>query len=291
MSGVIVPADLFRSDELVAHVRRIEDLGYDTAWITDLFGRHIYVTAAHLLANTERIRIGTGIAHIYGRDAIDSEQAARTLAEFSGGRFVHGLGVSHPVAAEMRGMPWEPPVGKSRDYLHAMRGQLPLSTAAPDPEVPLYLAAHGPKMLGVAAEAADGAMSYMQTPEGCAAAREILGDDKALNVVVPSCLTSDPEIGRAMGRRALAMYLPLPAYQRVWARYGFDESDWTAPGSDALVDRFFNWGPEEAIAARMQALRDAGATDLIVGASPSVPDDPTSMWTILEALSPTRQRS
>lgn len=286
VTGVIVPADMFGPDDLVAHVRRLEELAYDTAWITDMFGRHIYVTAAHLLAHTDRIRIGTGIAHIYGRDAIDSAQAARTLAELSGGRFVQGLGVSHPIAAEMRGMEWEPPLGKSRDYLTAMRSELPLSTAAPDPDVPLYLAAHGPKMLGVAAEAADGAMSYMQTPEGCADARAILGPDKALNVVVPSCLTSDAETGRAMGRRALAMYLPLPAYQRVWARYGFDESDWAAPGSDALVDRFFNWGSEDTVAARMQALLDAGATEIIVGASPSDPGDPASMWTILEALAP-----
>lgn len=286
VSGVIVPADMFRPDDLVAHVRRLEDLGYDTAWITDMFGRHIYVTAAHLLANTERIRIGTGIAHIYGRDAIDAAQAARTLAEYSGGRFVQGLGVSHPIAAEMRGMEWEPPVRKSRDYLAAMRGDLPLSSPAPDPQVPLYLAAHGPKMLGVAAELADGAMSYMQTPAGCESARTILGPDKDLNVVVPSCITTDPEVGRAMGRRALAMYLPLPAYHRVWARDGFDETDWTAPGSDRFIDQYYNWGSAADVVARMQALLDAGASNIIVGASPSDPTDSASLWSALEALAP-----
>lgn len=283
-TGVIVPADMFGPEDLVDHVRRLEELGYDTAWITDMFGRHIYVTAAHLLANTERIKIGTGIAHMYGRDAIDSAQAARSLAEFSGGRFVQGLGVSHPIAAEMRGMTWEPPVAKSREYLTAMRADLPLSTATPDPQVPLYLAAHGPKMLGVAAAVADGAMSYMQTPAGCAAAREILGPDKALNVVVPSCVTVDPDVGRSMGRRALAMYLPLPAYQRVWARDGFDDGDWAEPGSDRLVDRFFNWGPTEVAVGRMQALLDAGATSIIVGMSPSERSDPTSIWAGLEAV-------
>lgn len=285
-SGVIVPADMFRPDALVAHVRRLEELGYDTAWITDMFGRHIYVTAAHLLANTERIRIGTGIAHIYGRDAIDAAQAARTLAELSGGRFVQGLGVSHPVAAEMRGMEWEPPVGKSRDYLAAIRGDLPLSTPPPEPPVPLYLAAHGPKMLGVAAEVADGAMSYMQTPDGCVAARSILGPDKDLNVVVPSCITTDPEVGRAMGRRALAMYLPLPAYHRVWRRDGFDESDWSSPGSDRFIDQYYNWGSAESVASRMDALVAAGATNIIVGASPSDPSDPESIWVTLQALAP-----
>ena len=41
-------------------------------------------------------------------------------------------------------------------------------------------------------------MSYMQTPDGCAAARAILGPDKALNVVVPSCLTDDADIKRGL---------------------------------------------------------------------------------------------
>lgn len=284
VTGVIVPADMFRPDDLVAHVQRLEELGYETAWITDMFGRHIYVTAAHLLAATRRLRVGTGIAHIYGRDAVDSAQAARTLAELSGGRFVHGLGVSHPIAAEMRGLVWEPPVAKSRAYLQAMRGELPLSTAAPDPQVPLYLAAHGPKMLAVAAELADGAMSYMQTPDGCAAARTILGPTKALNVVVPSCITTDAAVGRAMGRRALAMYLPLPAYHRVWRTDGFDETDWASPGSDRLIDRYYNWGSEADVTARMQALVDAGATSIIVGASPNDPEDRESVWQTLEAL-------
>ncbi|MEM7288016.1 MAG: LLM class flavin-dependent oxidoreductase [Actinomycetota bacterium] len=284
-TGVIVPADMFRPDDLVTHVRRLEELGYKTAWITDMFGRHIYVTAAHLLANTERIRIGTGVAHIYGRDAVDAAQAARTLTELSGGRFVQGLGVSHPVAAEMRGLAWEPPVAKSRDYLAAIRGELPLST--PDePPTPLYLAAHGPKMLAVAAEHADGAMSYMQTPDGCASARAILGPDKHLNVVVPSCITTDADVGRAMGRRALAMYLPLPAYHRVWRRDGFDESDWAAPGSDRFIDEYYNWGASADVVRRMEALLEAGATDIIVGASPNDPADPASIWSTLEALAP-----
>ena len=285
-TGVIVPADRYSPQELVDHVRRLESLGYGTAWITDMFGRHIYVTAAHILANTDRIRVGTGIAHMYGRDAVDSAQAARTLAELSAGRFVQGLGVSHPIAAEMRGLAWESPLTKSREYLGAMRGALPLSTSAPDPDVPLFLAAHGPNMLAVAAEVADGAMSYLQTPEACADARLILGPDKALNVVVPSCITADAEIGRAMGRKALSIYLPLPAYHRLWARYGFDASDWTAPGSDRLIDRVFNWGDEALVRSRMQELLDAGATTIIVGASPSDPADANSIWNTLEALSP-----
>ena len=81
VGGVIVAADMMAPGELVEYVQRLESLGYDSVWIPDMFGREIYVTAAHLLANTTTIRVGSGIAHVYGRDAIASAQAARTLAE------------------------------------------------------------------------------------------------------------------------------------------------------------------------------------------------------------------
>ena len=82
------------------------------------------------------------------------------------------------------------------------------------------------------------------------------------------------------------MYLPLPAYHRVWARDGYDETDWAAPGSDRFIDQYYNWGPQSSVVERMQALLDAGATNIIVGASPSDPADSESIWVTLEALAP-----
>ena len=124
IGGVIVPADAFGATELVEYVRRLESLGYDSVWIPDMFGREIYVTCAHLLANTTTINVASGIAHVYGRDAIASAQAARTLSELSGGRFIHGVGISHPPAAELRGLSWEPPIAKMRTYLIEMRAAM-----------------------------------------------------------------------------------------------------------------------------------------------------------------------
>ena len=136
-------------------------------WITDIFGREIYVTAGHVLARTTRIKVATRIAQIYGRDPIASAQAARTLSEFSGGRFIEGLGVSHLIASQMRGVLWENPMEKARSYIGALRGPLPIHTPAVYPPVPIYLAAHGPRMLAVAGEVADGANVYEQTPDRC----------------------------------------------------------------------------------------------------------------------------
>jgi probable F420-dependent oxidoreductase len=287
-TAVMVPGDAMTPTALVQHVQRLEELGYPSAWITDVFGREIYVTAAHLLANTSSIKIASGIAHIYGRDALASEQAGRTLSELSGGRFIQGLGVSHPVAAQMRGLEWENPVSKMRDYVMAMRAELPLHTPANAPHVPIYIAAHGPKMMALAAEVADGANTYMQPPEHTAASRATLGPDKDLTVVLPSCLTADPEVGRAAGRRALSIYLPLPAYQRQWRTHGFNEDDWADGGSDRLVDAYINWGDIDSIRSRMNAHVEAGATGIALAALPGDPSVRGSAWELLEAAAPGR---
>lgn len=288
VNGVILAADAMSRDELLDTVLRLETLGYDTAWVTDMYGREIYVTAGWLLAKTSRIRIASGIAHIYGRDAIASIQAGRTLSELSGGRFVQGVGVSHPIAATMRGLEWVNPVDKASSYLAAMRGETPLSVRAGADTVPLYLAAHGPKMLGVAARHADGANIYMQLPEYMVDARAILGPEKVLNVVLPCCLTTDRESGLAAGRMALSIYLPLPAYQRQWAKQGFDESDWSGKGSDRLVEAYIPWGDAEAIATRMRRYLDAGATNIVVSSLPADRRNPETKWGLLEAFAPNR---
>lgn len=286
VGGMILAADSMDKQELLETVLRLERLGYDTAWLTDMYGREIYVTAAWLLAQTSRIRVASGIAHIYGRDAIASAQAGLTLSELSGGRFVQGVGVSHPIAATMRGLEWENPVDKASSYLAAMRGDTPLSIRSTTDSVPLFLAAHGPKMLGVAAEHADGANIYMQLPDYMSYARGILGPGKELNVVLPCCLTTDRSIGLAAGRAALSIYLPLPAYQRQWAKQGFSDSDWSGKGSDRLVEAYVPWGDVDTVAARMTEYLDAGASKIIVSSLPTDHRDPSSRWSLLEAFAP-----
>jgi probable F420-dependent oxidoreductase len=183
----------------------------------------------------------------------------------------------------MRGIPWENPVQKTREYVNALRGPLPIMAPAVYEPVPIYIAAHGPKMLVVAGEVADGANTYMQTPEHTTHARGLVGANKVLNVVLPCCLTTDPAIGRAVGRAMVSIYLPLPAYQRQWASQGFDESDWTNGGSDRLVDTYVAWGSIETIHNRMQEHIDAGANSIIMAAGGYSPEN---SWELLEATAP-----
>ena len=283
VAGIMTVADMMQPKDLIAHVQRLESTGHLSAWLPDIFGREIYVTAGFILHHTTKIKVASGIAHMYGRDAICSSQAARTLSELSGGRFIHGLGVSNTIASEMRGIPWENPVQKTREYVNALRGPLPIMAPAVYEPVPIYIAAHGPKMLAVAGEVADGVNTYMQTPEHTTHARGLVGADKVLNVVLPCCLTTDPAIGRAVGRAMVSIYLPLPAYQRQWASQGFDESDWTNGGSDRLVDTYVAWGSIETIRNRMQEHIDAGANSIIMAAGGHSPEN---SWELLEATAP-----
>ena len=76
-------------------------------------------------------------------------QARQTLAELSGGRFVLGLGVSHPPMAVARGHEWISPVAKMRGYLEALR-ETRVQSPQPAEQAPIFVAAHGPGLLGVA---------------------------------------------------------------------------------------------------------------------------------------------
>ena len=284
--GVIVNVDGYALDALVAHIRRIEALGYESVWITDMFGRDVYVTAGYLLAHTERIKVGSGIVPIYGRDATASAQAARTLDEMYGGRFIHGLGLSHASMAEARGHVWQDPIAKATTYVTEVRAATLLRPPLAGRDVPVYLAAHGPKMLAGPARVADGVLTYMQTPRACAELRTTVGPDTTVNLMMPCCLTTDAAVGRRMGRNALRIYLSLPAYQRLWRREGFAPADWADGGSDALVDTYMNWGDRDAITGRLRRCLDAGISNIIVSAAPSRRGDPDSVWPLLEALAP-----
>ena len=72
-------------------------------------------------------------------------------------------------------------------------------------------------------------------------------------------LTTDPDKARAVGRKALDIYLNLANYLNSWKRLGFTDDDVARPGSDRLVDAVVAYGTPEAIAARLNEHLDAGA--------------------------------
>jgi probable F420-dependent oxidoreductase len=160
-------------------VGRLERAGYRAAWTNEaLGGKDALVQVAVLLAATERMVFGTGIANIWAREPQMAHGAAALLAQAYPGRFVLGLGVGYPEQAASTGREFGRPLATMRDYLDRMAA--PAQPPAPDAAYPRIIAANGPKMLALAGEIADGAIPAMQPPEFTAQARQVLGPDKLL---------------------------------------------------------------------------------------------------------------
>jgi probable F420-dependent oxidoreductase len=284
--GVWGHLDSFAASEAVAYAQRAESLGYETLWVPETVGREPIALLAMLARSTTTLRLGTSIINIWGRDAQASRMAAMTLAEATGGRFVLGLGVSHPhLATKLRGHQFERPVTRMREYLAAYRAAVYRGPTADVPEPPVLVAALRERMTDLSATDADGALPYLVTAERVAWMRSRLhaasgGDRRLLAVTLPA-VVGDPE-DRVAARAYLKPYLRTPTYLASWELQGFEAADWEQPGSDRLVDAMVAIGPPELVRARAAVLRDAGADHVAI--IPLAPDGSTEHGPTLEAV-------
>ena len=281
--------------QLRAYARRVEELGYGTLWMPETVGREPFTALGLLAGETHRIALGTGIVSIWGHDAESTRMAAMTLAEATDGRFVLGLGVSHPhLAAKLRGHDYDKPLTRMREFLAGYRSTVykgPM--AAPDAgEPPVLLAALRERMLGLAAAEADGAFPYLYTPERVAWARGVLDRAAAdagrprplLAVSMPAALEDQPGPARDAARAYLVPYLRTPNYQASWELQGFGPNDWEKPGTDRLVDAMVAWGSAAKLRESLAELRAAGADHVAV--IPLDANGVTEHLPVLEALAP-----
>lgn len=254
--GIWYPTDRLDAAGLRALLRTVEGHGYGTLWYPESRGFESIALAGFLLANSERLTIGSSIANIYARDAFTARRALATLNALRGGRFALGLGVSHiPLVEGLRGHRYDKPVPAMRAYLEGIRkgGDAAL-------EGPVLLAALGPKMLALAAAQADGAVPYNVTPEHTLQAAAVLGPGKVLAVEQKVCVETDRARARALGRRELARYMALPNYVNNWLRLGFTEAELADGGSDRFIDAMVLSGDAEAVKRGLRAHFEAGAT-------------------------------
>jgi probable F420-dependent oxidoreductase len=287
--GVWGHLDSLPASGLRAYASRVEALGYGTLWVPETVGREPFTLLGLLAGATSSLYLGTSIASIWGRDAQAARMAAETLQEATGGRFVLGLGVSHPhLAQKLRGHTWDRPLEHMRAYLAAYRAAVykgPTDPSAPPP--PILVAALRERMLALAATAADGAFPYLVTADRVAwararldAAAEAAGRPRpTLAVALPVVVEVDPTLAREAARGYLAPYLRTPAYQAAWAAQGFGEQDWQTPGSDHLIDALVAWGAMPELIARVAAFHAAGADHIAL-----IPLDPAGLTEHLPAL-------
>ena len=276
--------DAVPSKEAAAIAGRIEEMGFPTLWIPETVGRDPFVSAALILGATSTLRVATGIANIYARDAVTMANTQRTLEEAFPGRFLLGLGVSHHhLVDRVRHHAYDKPYSRMVEYLEAM-DQAVFRAVGPAERSATVLAALGPKMLRLAGERADGAHPYFVPVEHTAQARQILGPDPILAPEQMVVLDGDPTRARETARKGMAVYLRAPNYVNNLKRYGFTDDDVADGGSERLVDAIVACGGVEEAVARVRAHFDAGASHVcvqVLGADPTAV--PESGWRELAA--------
>ena len=285
--GVWGHLDSLAAPDAIAYARRAEQLGYGTLWVPETVGREPIALLALLAGGTDAINLGTSIVNIWGRDAQSARMAAHTIAEASGGRFVLGLGVSHPHLAEkLRGHRFARPLSRMREYIAAYRNAVyrgPTVDGAIEP--PLMIAALRERMVDLAATDADGALPYLVTAERVGWMRERLDaaaerDHPQLAVTLPAVI-GEPD-DREAARAYLKPYLRTPTYQASWELQGFDSSDWEPPGSDRLVEAMVAIGSVDLVRGRIGAMLASGADHVAI--IPLAHDGTTENVATLEGL-------
>lgn len=182
-------------------IKQAESMGYDSVWTAEAYGNDAVTASSWILAQTEKIRVGTAIMQMPARTPAMCAMTAMSLDQLSGGRFIVGLGASGPQVVEgWHGVPYGKPVTRTREYIKIMRAimgregpvefdgqmyQLPnkgegttglgkplKSILEGNPNIPIYTASITPAGLRCAGEVADGVFPVWMDPNKF----EVLGD-------------------------------------------------------------------------------------------------------------------
>jgi F420-dependent oxidoreductase-like protein len=304
-------------------VREVERLGYDSVWSAESYGSDAVTPVAWIAALTSRIHVGTGIMQMAGRTPAATAMTAMTLDSLSSGRFRLGLGVSGPQVVEgWHGQPFGRPLARTREYVAIVRAilrreaplehrgdyyQIPYAGADATglgkplksilhgrPDLPIYLAAVGPRNVALAAEIADGWIPTFFSVRRMKVFREWLGagfsargaPPASFDVMpmVPVVVGDDVAACRAGVKARLALYVGGMGargrnfYNDIACRYGYEDAaktiqdlylagrkaDAEAAVPDALVDEVALCGPRERIRDLLGEWRASGVTTLMV---------------------------
>jgi probable F420-dependent oxidoreductase len=263
-----------------AAAAEIEQLGYGAVWFPEGFGtKESFATAGLILAATERVTVCSGIANIWARDPVATATGARALMEAYPGRFLLGLGVSHPQQVDPRGHRYAKPVAHMRAYL----GDMDAAPYHPDPSlphIPRVLAALRRPMIELARERADGMLSYLVTPAHTAMARGVLGPGRLLCAEQAILHCADAAEARRIARERTSWYFDLGNYPPSLRAQGFSDED-LRDSSDRIIDGLVAWGDAAAIAERVGEHLAAGADHVCLQALPT-DDDPFALTAMRE---------
>ena len=241
----------------------------------------VLATAQLMGTATRRIQVGTWIANIYLRHSYVCAQGAALIADATGGRFILGLGVSHPPVNRALGIDMPDPPAALRRYVSGvrawLRGEGPATHLPQRPSaraVPLYVAAVTSSTVELAAELADGIMPFLWTAERVTRSKAWVARGRAkapqlgpldVTLGLPTFIGDDLEVMRNAARQNLVLYTTFPFFQRLFRVSGFaaeaakmEQGGGMASLSDRLLDAVCLLGPLARCRERLAAFRSAG---------------------------------
>src|SRR2546426_2870585 len=245
----VIPGIGWRAHEVQAIAREAEEAGFDAIFAAEV-NNDVMATAQLMGAATRRIQVGTWIANIYVRHSYACAQGAALIADATDGRFVLGLGVSHPSVNKALGIDMGDAPSALRRYVTAVRswlkGEGPATHLPQKPTVrpvPLYVAAVTSRTVEIASELADGIMPFLWSADRIKKSKawidrgraKALGLGKAdVTLGPPTVIGDDVKAMREAGRANLGPYTSVPFFQRLFRASGFGpEADQMEKGSGA----------------------------------------------------------
>ena len=290
-----IPFDGVPLVEQADWIRELADLGYTDVWSSEANGADGFTPLALASVWAPSLRLGNAIIPAYTRGPATLAQSVATLAAAAPGRFVLGLGTSSNVIVEgWNGIPFEDPYHQVQAMVRFLRQALTgekvtgdfgrfavrgfkLGIPAPDPAVPILIAALREGMLRLAGREGDGAIINWLSAEDVAKVAPVVrayGTEKEIVARIFVAPTTDADLVRNYGKFAIAAYLTVPVYAEFhrWLGRGDELAAmwelWAAGDRkaaleaipDSLVDELIVWGTPEACREHIGRYVDSGVT-------------------------------
>ena len=287
--------------------RAAEDAGFSGVFMTEANNDSLACSLA-LGLHTKRIKLGTAITNIYLRHPNLLANEAAAVQEFTGGRFILGLGTGHREGNSALGIEMGVPLTKMRETVKTLRAMLDGGKTGPrvSAKLPLYLAGVSRPMVKLAGEIGVGVIFNFFPP---ARVKEALGelaegakaagrDPKQIEATLfaTAFISDDLEAARRPARKLLSRYGALKFYGNMMAHAGFEReiSAIRAAGRDAdaaikavsdeLIDATLLVGSESRVRDRLQELCAPGIGTAIVFTNPVNEDRNSAVLRTIRAL-------
>jgi F420-dependent oxidoreductase-like protein len=311
----------------VAAAKVVDDLGFHSIWTAEAYGSDAITPLVWMGAHTSKVKLATGIMQMPARTPAMTAMTAATLDALSGGRFICGIGLSGPQVVEgWHGQPYGKPLVKTREYVEILKEiwkrekplefsgehyQVPFTGAGatglgkplksilhPRPDIPIIIAAIGPRNIALSAEIADGFIPAFFNPyrsdvfteplqAGFQRRSSELRPASEFDVVVTCAVIETDDVQGALGfvKPGLALYIGGMGargrnfYNDLACRYGFEAAakeiqdlyldgkrkEAVAAVPDELADAISLVGPRERIRDRFAAWKESPATVMLLG--------------------------